>query len=130
MAGEQETNELKALVAELSSALADMVVAIQERMGPTEEISATLVEMLQAMRDRKPDVDTAALLAALKSMRITAPDVKIVNDVHPTPIQNIVQPAEVHVQVIPAESKGGIWEVTVPGRYGAPDRVMTIKRIN
>lgn len=128
MGAEHDNSELKALVTELSSALADMVVAVQAQMGPAEEISATLVEMLQAMRDRKPGVDTAALLAALKSLRITAPEVKVINDVHPTPIQNIVQPAAVHFMPAPADKSESVWEIRIPGQYGAPDRVMTITK--
>lgn len=128
MAGEQETTELKALVAELSSALADMVVALQDGRGPAEEISTTLVEMLQAMRDRKPDVDTAAVLAALKTLRITAPEVKVHNEINvsPTPIHNNL-PAPV-VQFIERE-KADEFELTV--KYDNFDRITNavIKRL-
>lgn len=118
-----EIAELKNLVAELSGALADMVVAMQDRVGPTEEISTTLVEMLQAMKDRKPDVDVAAITAAVKAIRIPQAVVKVENhvQVEPTPIHNNL-PAPV-VQFIEQRTDG--FELSV--KYDNFDRITTAR---
>lgn len=112
---------------EASGAIADMAETIKAGQGTHDEIAATLADMAAALESRKPLDD---LIAAVKALRIT-PAVNVKNEitVSPTPIQNIVQPAEIRFMPAP-ESTGATWEVRIPSHFNGPDRVMTIKKLS
>lgn len=125
MNADQKLQAFETLMGEVSGALADAVTALQQRSEDSSlnDIASSLADVVEALEKRQPIDD---MVAALKALRIEAPTVNVT--VSPTPIQNVIQPAPVQVEIMPSDTKGAIWEVTVPGRYGAPDRVMTIKR--
>lgn len=125
MTAEQKLEAFEALMNEASGAIADMAETIKAGQGTHDEIAATLADMAAALESRKPLDD---LIAAVKALRIQ-PAVNVKNEitVSPTPIQNIVQPAEIHFMPAP-ESRGATWEIRIPSHFNGPDRVMTIKR--
>lgn len=125
MTPEQKIEAFETLMGEVSSALADVVATLHKRSenSALDEIASALADLAGALEKRQPIED---MVAALKVLRIEAPAVNIT--VAPTPIQNMIQPSAVKVEIMPADNKNATWEVTVPGRYGAADRVMTIKR--
>ena len=125
MTPEQKLEAFETLMGEVSGALADVVVALQtqsEKSG-MDEVGSALADIVAALEKPQPVQD---IVAALKALRIEAPVVNVT--VSPTPIQNVIQPAPVTVEIMQADNKGATWEVTIPGRYGAPERVMIIKR--
>lgn len=77
--------QLKSLMFEFSAALEGIVVALQEKNAGTEEISATLADMVIAIEAKKSQ-PLNELVDAIKAIKI-----------NPTPIQNIVQPAPVQI---------------------------------
>ena len=112
MTADDKIQAFEGLINEASGAMADIVADMQAKSesGLAEEMSGALVDIastLQQLNDKFTD--------AIKGLRIEAPAVNVT-----------VQPAK--VQIIPADTKGATWEVTIPDRYGREDRVMTIKR--
>lgn len=124
---EQKLQSFELLMGEVSGALADVVTALQARSEDSalNDISSSLADLVATLEKRSAQ-PMGELVAAIKALRIEAPAVNVT--VSPTPIQNVIQPAPVKVEIMPADNKGATWEVTVPGRYGTPDRVMTIRR--
>lgn len=117
---QQPLDSPQALISDLRAGMAALVAAIEQGQAPLEEISTTLVDML-AKLDSKPPI--TEVVNAIKALRIESHIT-----VDPTPIRNIVQPAE--VRFLPAPDLGATWEVRMPGHYNGPDRVMTIKKIS
>ena len=74
----------EALMTEISAALADLVDAAQQKKSSADEISNTLVDILEVMR--KPP---AAAAVALQEIRQEAPVVNVENKitVAPTPVK-------------------------------------------
>lgn len=95
MSGGMMDEQLKSLVSEFSAAIADMVVAMQEKKAGTDEISASLADIGAALDSLAKGASTEKLIEAVKGIRLQLPDVHI--NVSPTPIQNIVQPATVQI---------------------------------
>lgn len=129
MTAEQKLEAFEALMNEASGAIADMAETIKAGQGTHDEIAATLADMAAALESRKA-LPFDELIAAVKALRIT-PAVNIKNEitVSPTPIQNIVQSAEIRFMPAP-ESTGATWEVRIPSHFNGPDRVMTIKKLS
>lgn len=92
---EQKLQAFEALMSELSGALADIVVAMQAKKDGTDEISATLVDLVSAIESQPAGKSIESIVQAIKAIRIEAPLVTV--HVNPTPIQNIVQPAAVQI---------------------------------
>lgn len=117
----------ESLIGEVSAALAETVDLLKARADDTcgDEIASSLADLVGLLEKRKA-VDLTALVKAVQQLRITAPEVCVT--VEPTPVQVTVQPAEVTVQVLPPKDLPTEWEVRLPGLYGAPDRVMTIRK--
>lgn len=76
--------EVKALLDELSSALADVVEAMKAGQDSSGEVAAALADMVQLLEKREPGTDIAALAASVRAMRIQASDVTV--NVSPTPV--------------------------------------------
>ena len=91
MHGGMMEDQIKSMMSEFSSALADMVVAMQEKKAGTDEISATLADIVTAIEANKSQ-PLNEIVTAIKAIRLEAPI-----NVGPTPIQNIVQPAPVQI---------------------------------
>ena len=123
MTPEQKIEGFQTLMAEVSAALADVVTAMQEKRenSSMEEISSSLADIAVIMEKGRAGAGLKDMIDAIKAIR--PPAVNVNNEIK-------VIPSEVIVQVMPADNKGATWEVTVPGKYGAADRVMTIKRTN
>lgn len=128
MTAEQKLEAFEVLMHEASSAIADMAETIKAGQGTHDEIAATLADMAAALESRKA-LPINDLVAAVKALRIT-PAVNVTNEitVPPAVVNNLVQPTEIRFLPDPTSS-GATWEVTLPGRYGESDRVMTIKRM-
>ena len=126
MTPEQKLEAFETLMGEVSGALADVVSALQQQNESTalDEIASALADMALALEKRQPVQD---IVAAIKALRLEAPVVNVT--VSPTPIQNLIHPAPVKVEIMPADNTGATWEISLPGGYGAPARVMTITRI-
>ena len=79
---------LEDLINEASSGFADLVEALkkQAESGAAEEISATLIDLVEFLKETKGKDSIAALVAAIKALKITAPDVHVT-----------VQPADVQI---------------------------------
>lgn len=77
------------LLDEIRAALCDVVCAMQEKQDSAsmDEIAASLIDLAEVF---KGGLDVNSLAAAIKSLRITAPEVVVHHNVtvSPTPIQN------------------------------------------
>lgn len=125
MTPEQKLEGFETLMGEVSGALADLVEFAKEGRAPMDEIASSMADLVATLEKRK-EQSLDALVAAVQALRIEAPVVNV--NVSPTPFQNIIQPAQVKVELMPADNKGATWEITLPGRYGEPARTVTIKR--
>lgn len=94
MTSEQKLQAFESLLAELSGALADIVVAMQAKTDGTDEISATLVDLVTAIEGQTAGKSIDAIAQAIKDIRLEAPLVNV--NVSPTPItiQPVVQVLE------------------------------------
>lgn len=113
---DQNPQAFESLMAELSGALADMVVAMQAKKDGTDEISATLVDLVAAIESQSSGKSIESVALAIKAIRIEAPKVTV--NVSPTPIQNIVQPAPVQIL---ERVQPGDYRLTV--KYDNHDRI-------
>lgn len=98
------------LMAEVSGALADIVVSLQEGKSGTDEICATLVDLAQVIGSKSKDGSMDSIAQAIKSIRIDSP---VTVNVSPTPIT--VTPT---VQII---ERSGDYKLTV--KYDNHDRI-------
>lgn len=126
-AGDKIAASLADVLAEVGQAQAGVIDAIQELGARKEqrEMATSLAALVSLMEKRK-GTDLSGLVASIRQLRITAPDVTV--NVEPTPVQVNVQPAPVTVQVMPSKDIACEWEIRLPGMYGAPDRTMTIRK--
>lgn len=125
-AGDKVAASLADVLGEVGAAQAGVMEALQELGARHEqrEMATSLAALVSLMEKRK-GTDLSGLVASIKALRIT-PEVTV--KVEPTPIQVTVQPCDVTVQVLPAQEVACEWEIRLPGLYGAPDRVMNIRK--
>ena len=118
--------------------MASIVEMAESRGGVDEEISASLIEICEAI---KSGGGSAAISAAIGGLSL-APVIQNRIEVSPTPIQVEVSPTPIRVEVkvppqpapnivfnAPDTMAGASWEVRLPGQFGQPDRVAQIKRL-
>ena len=100
------------LLESLERSLADIAEALEQAkaIGVLETALADAIEAIE----RRPGVDLGPLVAALREWK------PVINVQVPPP------PAPV-VHLMPAAKAE--WEIRLPGSYGAPDRVLTIKKV-
>lgn len=86
--------------------------SIERVLGAIETGIAEIAEASQKKTDLAP------LVEAIKSIK---PTVTVHVPAAPAPI----------VQILPQENQkeGATWELRMPGAYGAPERVLTVKRV-
>ena len=85
-----DTSAWQGLLDEISSGLAEATEAMTSRAGAMEEISATLAELLEVIKTARSKSELDGMVAALKSIRVTAPDVHVTHEV-------TVQPASIQI---------------------------------
>jgi hypothetical protein len=115
-----KADAFEALLNEMSTALADVVDAMQSGQESQSEIATTLVDLLQLLESRKPDTSMADMCDAIKNLRIKASDVTV--QVNPTPI-TVAPPV---VQII-ERVQPGAYEVTFT--YDNHDRLETARLV-
>lgn len=113
----------EAFLAELNTALADIVAALEN--GTT---GVTIAEAIRSLRLR---VD-APTVNVTPTINVQPTPVTVENRVEPTPVTvEAILPAVpapiVHIMPAP-KAEPSVWEIRIRGQYGAPDRVMTITR--
>jgi len=108
---------LEDVAVEMSTALADLVAAIE---GKTTDLAPLVAAVRELAKAAPPNVQVDVAQAKI--------DVKV----EPTPVTVQVMPAP--IQIMPAPERpqeSAQWEIRIPGQFGAPDRVMQItKTIN
>lgn len=108
MTAEAKLQSFELLLAEISAALAETLELSRQKTGATEEVSASLSELVDAIQSHAK-ADPSVIADAIKSLRFEAPKTTVENtvNVQPTPIENRieVQPAAVenhnHITVQP-----------------------------
>lgn len=95
MDSQAKQDGFESLMGELSGALADIVVAMQQKSEGTDEISSTLADLVAAIESKATGKSMEQIAQAIKAIRIESPAITV--NVNPTPIQNIVQPAVVQI---------------------------------
>jgi hypothetical protein len=125
--------------------------------GLLSSVESMLTDLVENIEQGGGAAAIQAIAEAMRSIKMAAPDVSVNPQINvsPTPIDvhvpqqappavNVnVEPTPVTVEaVMPAmpaipapiihmierEQKGAVWEIRLPGQFGAPDRVMTITR--
>ena len=105
MSTDAKLDAFELLMLEMSAAMADIVENLQQGRSSNDEISTTLVDMLELMAKRHEGPNPIeGLTAAIQALRLdVAPaQVTVQNTVQvmPTPIENIVHVAPAAIQVI------------------------------
>ena len=119
MTADEKLEASQSLLSEISAGLAEIVEAFSTRQTSADEMASALADIAGAIEAYKAQPLTE-LIAAVKSIRITAPAVTVKNEVNvnPTPIHNNL-PAPV-VQIIERVQPGD-YRLTV--KYDNHDRI-------
>lgn len=131
MSADQKLKAIENLMSKVSYELAHLVSVVPAKSDndALDAISGSLADIVSAM-EKRSSTPIPELIAAIKSLRLSAPVVNVTHDIQvsPTPIQ--VLPAPVPVQIMPAPvqimpAKGCDYEV-VPSydMYGAITKML------
>jgi len=115
---EDKPAALDGMLSEFGAALDEIANALHEGKRSSRDIGDTLAQLLEVIRAHKPDASIPNLIAAIKAIRITAPDVTV--NVSPTPINMAAPVVQVIERVQPGE-----YEMTFT--YDSQDRLQTAR---
>lgn len=123
MTAEPNSQPLELLLAEVSAALADALDLLRQKKDATEEVAASLSELVAALQEHASS-GPAAIAAALRELRLEAPQVHVTNkvDVPQTLVEN-----HIDVQPTPIENHN---HITVQPPEAAPPREFEINNVN
>lgn len=129
MSADQKLKAIENLMSKVSYELAHLVSVVPDKSDndALDAISGSLADIVSAM-EKRSSTPIPELIAAIKSLRLSAPVVNVTHDIQvsPTPIQVLPAPVQIMpapVQIMPA--KGCDYEV-VPSydMYGAITKML------
>ena len=127
MSDDKKIAALEGLINEMSTAMAELVEAVQGGGASASEISTTLVEMLELLATRADPVpqDLSVIADAIAKLQINvnAPQVTVKSniEVKPTPIENIIHVVPSTLQVMPGER--GLVDYDMSVEYDQQSRI-------
>lgn len=124
LADPTRTSGIERMLSAQESALADLIEAFSGT-GTADAIDR-LSEAIKAMP--APVVNVQAPDVTVNVPEQKSPTIKVEPNINVEAVMPAQPPPVIHNQINVPSQTGAKWRVTLPGLYGAPDRVMTIEK--